>query len=169
MPALWKRLEGLGSTSSRALRFTILTAARTGETIGGTWDEVDLEAETWTIPAERMKAGVEHVVPLTDEAVALLGPAKRTGYLFPGARPKRPLSNMAMLEVVRGIRDDGATVHGMRAAFRTWAADAGHPREVAEACLAHAVGNAVEQAYQRSSYLTRRRAVLEDWAGYLAS
>lgn len=170
-PAVMKRLGELrtaNSASSRALRFTMLTAVRTAEAIGARWSEFDLKAKTWTIPAERMKAGVEHVVPLSDAAIALLGPEAKGGYVFPGARPRKPLSNMAMLMVLRGIRDDGSTVHGFRSSFRTWAADAGHPREVAEMCLAHATGSAVELAYQRSDFLAKRRVVMDAWAAFVS-
>jgi integrase len=165
-PALMREVAKLESVSSRALRFTVLTAVRTIETIGARWTEFDLAAKTWTIPAERMKAGVEHTVPLTDAAIALLG-TPGIGYVFPGARPRKSLSNMAMLMCLRGQRDDGATVHGFRSSFRTWAAEAGHPREVAEMCLAHATGSAVELAYQRSDYLAQRRIVMDAWAGFL--
>ena len=143
-PALMTQLATMDSTSSRALRFTILTAVRTSEALGARWSEFDLQANVWTIPPERMKAGVEHVVPLSAGAIALLGDPAKTGFVFPGARPRKPLSNMAMLMVLRGIRDDGSTVHGFRSSFRTWAAEVGHPREVAEMCLAHATGSAVD-------------------------
>jgi integrase len=168
-PPLMTKLAALDSVSSRALRFTILTAVRTSEALEARWTEFDLAARTWTIPAERMKAGVEHTVPLTDEAIALLGDPAKTGFIFPGARPRKPLSNMAMLMVLRGIRDDGSTVHGFRSSFRTWAAESGHPREVAEMCLAHATGSAVELAYQRSDYLAQRRIIIDGWARFLAS
>jgi integrase len=165
-PAVMRDLAKLDSVSSRALRFTILTAVRTAETIGARWTEFDLANKTWTIPAERMKAGVEHTVPLSDAAIALLG-EPGIGFVFPGARPRKPLSNMAMLMCLRGLRDDGVTVHGFRSSFRTWAAESGHPREVAEMCLAHAVGSDVELAYQRSTYLEQRRIVMDAWAQHL--
>lgn len=167
MPGLMTRLGRLDSTSARALRFTILTGARTGETIGAKWSEIDLEAAVWTIPGERMKAGVEHRVALSEEAVALLRSMPREGELvFPGPKGK-VLSNMAMLKCLRGLREDGATVHGFRATFSTWARDeTDYPRELIEASLAHAVGNAVEQAYNRSDYLAKRRALMADWGRY---
>jgi len=126
------------STSAKALTFTILTAARTGEVTGARWAEIDLKQKIWTIPAERMKAGREHRVPLSEAAVALLRSLPHEGnYLFPGPRSGKGLSNMAMLQLLRGIRDDGATVHGFRSSFRDWAADRTDvPREVVEACLA---------------------------------
>lgn len=170
LPGLMVELRNLDSISAKALRFTILTAARTGETIGALWDEVDLAAATWTIPAERMKAGVEHRVALSDEAVELLRTLDQNGKLvFPGPKD-RALSNMAMLQCLRGIRGTGETVHGMRSAFSTWARDlTNHPRELIEASLAHAIGNSVEQAYSQSDYLAKRRALMADWATYLNS
>lgn len=166
VPALVAELRKLDSTSARALLFTILTCTRTTEAIEGSWPEVDATAATWTIPNERMKAGKEHRVPLVKQALSLIG-RKGSGYLFPGARPKKPLSNMAMLECLRGLRSDGATVHGFRSSFSTWAAEkTDHPREVVEACLAHATGNAVELAYKRTDFYEKRRQVMEDWAAF---
>jgi integrase len=166
VPALVAELRKLNSTSSRALLFTILTCTRTTEAVESVWPEVDVDTATWTIPDERMKAGKEHRVPLVREVLALLG-SKGGGYLFPGQRPKKPLSNMAMLQCLRGLRDDGATVHGFRSSFSTWAAEkTDHPREVVEACLAHATGNAVELAYKRTDFFDKRRKVMEDWAAF---
>ena len=150
--------------------FTALTAARTGETIGATWREMDLDKAEWIIPAERMKAGKEHRVPLSDEAVSLLkaikgdrGPAR---FVFAGQRENKPLSNMAMLQCIRGLRE-GETVHGLRSAFSTWAREkTDFPREIVEASLAHAVGNAVEQAYARTTFLDKRRDLMTAWAEY---
>jgi integrase len=124
VPAVVAEIRKLDSTSASALLFTVLTAARTGETLGATWDEIDLDEKLWTIPAARMKAGAEHKVPLSDEVIRLLNTLPHTTdgnpHLFPGPRAKT-LSNMAMLQCLRGIRDDGATVHGFRASFSTWA------------------------------------------------
>lgn len=168
MPGLMADLRKLESISAKALTLLILCASRTGEIIGARWSEIDLDAATWIIPAERMKAGAEHRVALSTEAVKLLKSMDRTSDLvFPGPRGK--LSNMAMLQCLRGLRDDDATVHGFRATFSTWARDeTDYPRELIEASLAHAVGNAVEQAYNRSDYLAKRRSLMDAWAAYLA-
>lgn len=171
VPAVIAELRKLGSTSATALIFTILTAARTGEALGATWDEIDLAAKLWTIPASRMKAGVEHQVPLADEVIAVLKSLPRNDsnqHLFRGLRAKT-LSNMAMLQCLRGIRDDGATVHGFRAAFSTWAreqTDFNH--EIVEAALAHTQSNQVIAAYARTTYLDRRRELLAEWARHCA-
>jgi integrase len=171
VPAVVADLRKLGSTSANALLFTILTAVRTGETLGATWDEIDLEAKLWTIPAERMKARAEHQVPLADEVVAQLGslPKDTTGknpHLFPGQRVKT-LSNMAMIQCLRGIRDDGATVHGFRAAFSTWAREqTDYSPEVVEACLAHTQSDKVVAAYARTTFVDRRRELMKEWARF---
>jgi integrase len=115
------RIRKLSSISARALLFTILTAVRTSETLGATWDEIELTEKLWIIPAERMKADREHRVPLSEPVIELLGQLPRTSrHVFAGAKGK-PLSNLAMLMCLRGIRDDGATVHGFRSSFSTWA------------------------------------------------
>jgi integrase len=169
VPAVVAELRKLGSTSATALLFTILTVARTGETLGATWDEVDLAAKLWTIPAARMKAGAEHQVPLADEVIALLKALPRDDtnlHLFRGARAKK-LSDMAMLQCLRGIRDEGATVHGFRASFSTWAREqTDFAHEIVEAALAHIQSNQVIAAYARTTYLDRRRELLQEWARY---
>jgi integrase len=169
VPAVVAELRKLNSTSATALLFTILTASRTGETLGATWDEIDLEAKLWTIPASRMKAGSEHQVPLADQVTTLLKSLPRDAtnpHLFRGPRAAT-LSNMAMLQCLRGIRDDGATVHGFRAAFSTWAREqTDYAHEIVEAALAHTQSNQVIAAYARTTYLDRRRALLAEWAGF---
>jgi integrase len=171
VPAVIADIRKLGSTSANALLFTILTAVRTGETLGATWDEIDLEAKLWTIPAERMKAGAEHRVPLATETLALLTslPRDATGknpHLFRGPRAKT-LSNMAMLQCLRGIRDDGATVHGFRASFSTWAREqTDYSAEIIEASLAHTQSDKVVAAYARTTFLDRRRELMADWAAF---
>lgn len=172
MPVLFTRLGQLSSTSAKAVMFTALTAARTGETIGATWSEIDLNAAEWIIPAERMKANRSHQVPLSRTAVALLKAITRGGdrpdeYVFAGQRQNRPLSNMAMLQCLQGLRK-GETVHGLRAAFSTWAREqTDFPREIVEASLAHSVGNAVEQAYARTTFFEKRRELLTAWDDFL--
>ncbi len=170
VPALAKQIADRDGEAARALRFLILTAARSGEIRGATWAEIDLKEKTWTIPAERMKAGREHRVPLSAAALAVL-PTKAGApgaLLFPGARKGGALSDMSISAVLRRMRVEG-TVHGFRSSFRDWAAEkADAPREVAEACLAHAVGSAVELAYRRTDFFERRRDLMASWAEFVA-
>ena len=155
-----------------AFRFTVLTAARSGEVRGATWDEIDLDAREWRIPAGRMKAGAEHRVPLPDAALAVLEQARplrdKSGLVFPSpSRPGRPFSDMTLTKVLRTTGLAGrATVHGFRSSFRDWCADTGKPREIAEAALAHTVGG-VEGSYFRSDLFERRRRLMADWAAFL--
>lgn len=154
--------------AARALEFLILTATRTGEVIGAKWDEIDLNAALWTIPAGRMKAHREHRVPLSPSALKLLRAlynAKLSDYVFPGQKEDAPLSNMAMLELLKRIERDDITVHGFRSTFRDWAAErTNYPREVCEMALAHAVGDQVEAAYRRGDLFEKRRRLMIDWA-----
>jgi integrase len=169
MPEFIAALRANSAISARALEFTILTAARTSEVVEAKWAEVDLEVGAWTVPKQRMKADREHRVPLTDAAVAALRALPRLAgndYLFPGARKGRPLSNMAMLELLRGMRP-GLTVHGFRSTFRDWAAEAtSFPRELAEAALAHVLGSASERAYQRGDLFEKRREMMTAWSAF---
>ena len=160
VPAFAVELRARNSLSARALEFTILTAMRTGETIGAKWDEIDFAAKTWTIPAARMKAGKAHKVPLSARALEILAALPREGeHIF-------PLSNMAMLELLRGMRK-GTTVHGFRSSFRDWAAErTSYPNHVAEAALAHAIGDKVEKAYRRGDLFEKRRRLMGDWASW---
>jgi integrase len=159
---------------ARALEWTILTAARTGETIGARWEEIDIVQRVWTIPGDRMKAGVEHRVPLSDAAMAVLAAAqgdreRSGGYVFAGGKEGKPLSNMAMAMLLRRIGRPDITAHGFRSAFRDWCAEATDtPREIAEACLAHSIGSKVEAAYRRGDALEKRRRVMEAWAAFCA-
>jgi integrase len=168
LPAFMAELRGRPGISARALEFTILNVARTSEAIGAKWEEFDLREKVWTIPATRMKAGDEHRVPLSDRATRILASLPRDAeFVFPGGRKGKPLSNMAMLELMREMRGKGATVHGLRSTFRDWAGDrTNYPREVAEAALAHAVGDKTERAYRRGDALERRRRLMADWAAY---
>jgi integrase len=158
--------------SARALEFTILTAARTTETIKARESEFDLQAKLWTVPGDRMKGTREHVVPLPNRAVEILKTLPResgSDFIFPGARAGKPLSNMAMLELLRGMRP-GFTVHGFRSTFRDWAGDrTNYPREVAEAALSHAVGDETEAAYRRTTAIEKRRRLMADWAKFCAA
>ena len=161
------RNGGRCSVSAKlALEFLILTAARSGEVRGATWDEVDWKAGTWTIPAERMKAKAEHVVPLPDEAFEVLNAAMEAhgdeGLIFP-ARRRKVLHDKMLIQILQDHGID-ATVHGFRSSFRDWAAEHGVERDIAEAALAHTVRNAVEAAYLRTDYLEKRREVMQAWA-----
>lgn len=154
-----------------ALEALILTAARSGEIRGARWSEVDLKAAVWTVPPERMKAGVKHVVPLSDAALAVFAHVASfripcTDLVFYGQKPKQPLSDMTLLKVMHDMAA-GATVHGFRSSFRDWVAEeTNYPGEVAEAALAHTIPNKVEAAYRRTNFLAKRRAMMADWATF---
>lgn len=171
VPAFMARLRKRRSVAARCLEFTILTAVRSGEALGARWEEMDFERKLWTIPAHRMKSGVEHVVPLSEPALAVLVEmqAVREGeYVFPGQRCGKPLSNMALEMVLRRMGIQNATVHGFRSCFRDWAGDrTSFPRELAEHALAHAIGDLSERAYRREAAVERRRPLMEAWASYL--
>jgi integrase len=153
----------------------VLTACRSGEARGATWDEIDEAAREWRIPGERMKTGAVHRVPLSDAALAVLEsvrPLRRgSGLLFPSPLwPGRPLSDMSLTKVLRsGGLADRATVHGFRTAFRTWASErTSVPHAVAEMALAHQVGSAVERSYARSDLFEKRQRLMDQWAAFLA-
>lgn len=153
--------------ATRALTFTILTAARSGETRGMTWAEVDLENRLWTIPGARMKAGKEHRVPLSDAALACLGSRREGNALVfeSEAKPGKPISDMSMTAVLRRMERSEITVHGFRSTFRDWAGETtGFPREVIEAALAHGIKDKAEAAYARSDLFDKRRDLMDAWA-----
>ena len=158
------------SVGARALEFAILTAARTGEVLGARWSEVDIDAALWVIPAARMKMKRAHRVPLSAEAIAVLKPlrdASASEFVFPGARAGRPLSNMALLMVLRRLKRTDITPHGFRSTFRDWAAEqTDFPAEVAEMALAHVVADSVEAAYRRGDLLQKRVAIMAAWGTY---
>lgn len=174
VPALIDELRERPSIGRLALEFLILTAARSGEVRGCTWTELDLKGRTWTIPADRMKAGKAHVIPLDEGALDVLDRAKlfkskHSSLVFPGQKPKEMLSDMTLLKVLRD-RNAGVTVHGFRSAFRDWCAEqTSYPGEVAEAALAHAIQNKVEAAYRRTNYLEKRKSLMKDWASFCLS
>jgi integrase len=175
VPDLMAKLAQSATVGRLALRFLILTAARSGEVRHATWNEVDLDQALWTIPATRMKAGKEHVVPLSPSAVSILkelGEAYgRTGdaAVFPGKGGKA-LSDMTLTKVFRTELPGPHTVHGFRSAFRDWVAEqTDFPGEVAEAALAHTIPNKVEAAYRRTKFIDKRRTLMEHWAGFLSS
>ena len=164
------RHPGLGAL---ALRFAILTATRTGEVLGARWGEFDLRQKIWVIPAERMKAGKEHRVPLSEPAMAVLtqmgefASREATTFVFPGAKPGTSLSNMAMLTTLRRMGRSDLTTHGFRSTFRDWAGqETHHPREVIEHALAHQLKDKAEAAYARGDLLRKRAHLMQDWASY---
>lgn len=173
VPAFWAELSKRPALAARCLEFTILTAARSGEALGATWAEIDLERKTWTVPADRMKGGVEHVVPLSDSTLAVLEKVrpkelKPAGVIFGVGGAAR--SNMAMSMLLRRMGHGDVTVHGFRSTFRDWCGDATEfPRELAEMALAHAVGDDVEAAYRRGTAIERRRGLMQAWAAYLTT
>ncbi|HVE20710.1 MAG TPA: tyrosine-type recombinase/integrase [Acidocella sp.] len=172
--AFMKALATEQGTAALAFRFAILTAARTGEVIGARWSEIDLQHAVWTIPGERMKAGVEHRVPLSADAVVLLREAAKllvddAEFVFPGGKKDKPLSNMALLMTLRRMKRDDLTAHGFRSTFRDWAAETGQPADIAEAALAHTVGDKTVAAYQRGDLLDRRRKLMEAWAAFCST
>jgi integrase len=168
IPALMEKIRADLGVAALALEVCILTAARTGEILGAKWSEIDWQEKIWTIPAPRMKAGREHRVPLSGGAMVILENLSRSrtcDFVFPSPRGSRPLSHVAMAKVLMRLGVVGATVHGFRSAFRDWAGnETNFPREVAEAALAHVVGDAAEQAYRRGDALEKRRALMEAWA-----
>jgi integrase len=175
VPEFVASLRASSNMAALALEFLILTAARTNETLGAQWREVDLVNAIWTIPPDRMKTGDAFSVPLSERAVAILADARRAArkeptadsFVFPGVIPKKPLSNMALAMLLRRMGVE-ATAHGFRTSFRTWCSDVAHvPFEVAEARLSHRIGSAVSRAYARSDMLERRRPVMAAWQGYI--
>jgi len=171
LPAFMAELREQEGVGASALEFAILTAARTGEAIGATWAEIDLEGRLWIVPAERMKkAGKEHHVPLSEAALAVLRgmAAIREGeHVFPGGRAGRLISNMAMLMLLRRMGRSDLTAHGFRSSFSDWSAECTNfPAEVREMALAHAVGDRVEAAYRRGDLFDKRRQLAEAWARF---
>jgi integrase len=172
VPTFMSRLREIDAIAARALEFAVLTAARSGEVFGATWGEIDLENRVWVIPAERMKAAREHRVPLCDRAVEIvsqLAAAKVGEFVFPGRGARKPLSHVAMAKVLVRMGVEGVTVHGFRSAFRDWAGnETRFAREVAEAALAHVIGDKAEQAYRRSDALEKRRDLMTAWERYVS-
>jgi integrase len=164
-----RKHEGIGAA---ALEFAILTAARSGEVRGASWDEINLREKIWRIPGSRMKAGKEHVVPLSDAAVAVLKRMQKlrfNNYVFPGARDDKPLSDMSLTAVLRRMGRGDLTAHGFRSTFRDWAAECtGYPAEMAEMALAHTISSKVEAAYRRGNLLQKRIRMMQDWAKWCA-
>jgi integrase len=170
--AFMAELRQIGGAAAQALELTILTATRTSEVLGAKWQEIDLIERAWTIPAERMKAGREHRVPLSDRAFAIIEErqrARESDFVFAGGKTGRPLSNMAMMMLLRRIGRGDLTVHGFRSSFRDWAAETTNfPRDVCEMALAHTIDSRVEAAYRRGDLFRKRRQLMEAWARYCA-
>lgn len=170
VPKYFRGLKEKDSVAALALRFLILTAARSGESRGATWDEIDLNNKVWVIPKERMKAKKDHRVPLTKEALAVLDTAKKhkvdeQEWVFPGMRGKSCVTEAAIRKL---MKDTGVTMHGFRSSFRDWAAElTNFPRHIAEACLAHTIDTNVEKAYRRGDLLKKRRQLMTDWELFL--
>jgi len=170
-------MQDYNSMSSKALQLLILTATRTSEVLNAEWHEIDLVNATWTIPAKRMKASREHRIPLSHQALLLISNlpnVKGNSFVFPGMKPGRPLSNMSLLQFMRGLGygpsgDKGNYVpHGFRSSFRDWTGEVtSYPRDVAEMALAHTIENKVEAAYRRGDLFDKRRAMMQDWADYI--
>jgi integrase len=172
VPAFIKNLQAsdAGEITRLAFEFLILTASRTSEVLQARWNEFDLDQALWTVPAERMKAGRVHRVPLSDRCLEILKRAKVLGadsdYVFPGRSAEKPLSNMVFLMMLRRMKLE-VTAHGFRSSFRDWAAEATHfPREVAEMALAHTIENKVEAAYRRGDLMEKRREMMQAWSAY---
>lgn len=171
MPIFMTDLRKREGVAARALEFTILCAARSGETRGAVWSEVDLEKSIWTVPAERMKSGKEHRIPLSVPAIALLKAQPRfvdNDLVFPAPRGG-PLSDMSLTAVMRRMEVD-AVPHGFRSTFRDWAGEqTNYPRDLAEQALAHVLENKVEAAYRRGDALEKRRTMMDDWANFCST
>lgn len=173
MSGFMTQLRALDGVACRCLEFAILTCARSGEAIGARWSEIDLAARLWTIPAERMKGGREHRVPLSDAAVAVveqMAAIRHSDFVFPGMREGRPLSPMSLVMTLPRLGRTGLTVHGFRSAFADWAAEqTSFQHEVREMALAHKVGDAVVQAYRRTDQFQKRRELAEAWSRYCSA
>jgi integrase len=173
LPAFMTNLQARQATAAQALEFAILTAARSGEVLGARWEEFDLDHAVWTVPAARMKAGREHRVPLSRQALKIakaMHEARSGDFVFPGQRPGKPLSFMALGMLLRRMKIENATVHGFRSAFRDWAAECTHfANEVCEAALAHVIENKAEAAYRRGDLFDKRRKLMDAWATYCAA
>jgi integrase len=173
VPGFMADLQSRHATAALALEFAVLTAARSGEVLGARWDELDLASSVWTVPAHRMKAGYEHRVPLSRRALKIVKTLHETrdgDFVFPGQKPGKSLSVMALEMVLRRMKVDGVTVHGFRSSFRDWAAECTNfTNEVCEAALAHVIKNKAEAAYRRGDLFDKRRKLMEAWAVYCAT
>jgi len=167
------RASAGGEPAKLAFEFLILTAARTSEVLGARWTEIDRSLKTWTVPANRIKAGREHRVPLSPRCLDLLAAAEKLSdggpYVFPGRSSSASMSNMVFLMLLRRLNRRDITAHGFRSAFRDWAAETTNaPTEVCEAALAHTLRDKTEAAYRRTDLFERRRTLMDDWAAFAA-
>ena len=173
LPAFMGDLQTRQETAARALEFTILTAARSGEVFGARWEEFDLDRAVWTVSSRRMKGGREHRVPLSQRALEIVKAmyeARNSNFVFAGQKLGKPLLVTALLMLLRRMKIENATVHGFRSTFRDWAAECTNfSNEVCEAALAHAVANKVEAAYRRGDLFDKRRDLMDAWAAYCAT
>jgi integrase len=171
LPTFMAELQRRKGVAARALQFTVLTAARSAEALRATWDEIDLDAKVWTISGERMKSGRQHRVPLSDQALTILQTLPREGsWLFPGARPGKPLNNAAMLIVCKRMGRTDITTHGFRSTFTDWARERTvYSRDVVEMALAHAIKDKTEGAYRRGDALDKRTKLMQQWASHCYS
>jgi integrase len=179
LPAVVRKLEKMPGVPALAVRFIILTACRASEAVGdnravgATWEQINLKRAIWTLPASRMKSNREHRIPLSSQALVVLTKAKtlrQDERVFPGLANDRPLSLTSLMNALRRTGAGRATIHGMRATFRIWAAEeASAPRELAEAALSHMVGDATERAYARSDLIERRRELMQSWGDFACS
>jgi integrase len=172
VPAFMAKLKQKNSVSAACLQFIALTAARRSEATEATWQEIDLEARTWTIPGSRMKGGKEHKVPLSNAAISVLkamAAIRQSDYVFPSHLPGRPVHGASVTGIAKRVAGADITLHGFRSSFRDWAAECTNfPREVAEMALAHAIPDAVEAAYRRGDLFDKRRKLMDAWAAYCA-
>ncbi|MEO9607879.1 tyrosine-type recombinase/integrase [Sulfitobacter pontiacus] len=172
VPAFYADLMSRNAMAANALRFTCLTGSRTTEVLKMRWEELDFDAGVWTCPEERMKGNEEHRVPLTAQMLEIIEPLKalKSVFVFEGQKRNQPLSNMAMLMLLRRMGVEGVTVHGFRSTFRDWVSETGKGQwEVAERSLSHRVGSKVERAYARSDLLEKRRALMDEWSRFVTS
>lgn len=170
LPQFMPALRAIQGVSPLALEFLILTAARTNEVLGARWEEIDLGARVWSVPGTRMKAGKEHRIPLSMRAIAILEVMKHirvSDFVFPGQRGDRPLSNMALLMLLKGMGKADITAHGFRSTFRDWAAEqTNFPNHVLEMALAHSIKDKAEAAYRRGDLFAKREKLMQSWADY---
>ena len=168
LPDFMLQLKARDAVSAKGLEFLILTATRTSEVIGAEWSEIDIDNAVWTIPPLRMKNEREHKVPLSADAVNVLkqmNQHKNSDYVFPGPGDKRPLSNMAFLQLLKRMGRSDITAHGFRSTFRDWISEqTSYPNEVAEMALAHTIPNKAEAAYRRGDLFEKRKRLMNDWA-----
>jgi integrase len=173
VPPFFSELQQQAGIATLALQFCILTATRSGETLGAKWLEIDEAAAVWTVPGHRTKSGRDHRVPLSEAALAIIAQQHRIAegeYVFPGAKRGMPLSNMAMAVLLRRMQRDDLTVHGFRSSFRDWAGECTNfPREVVEAALAHVLKDKTEAAYARGDLFEKRRRLMAAWARFCAN